>query len=142
MAGDTNRRVLTRLTFPGHLTSTKRRQVVPHLTNEPKTNVQLAMEYATWERREISRFEQAWNPLQATTGPMPAFSWAELERQLADLTAGKAATASTLVSAIRKQARFKPSEMVLREVLIAASVLMDGDFQPSLEDGEEEGLMT
>ena len=43
---------------------------------------------------------------------------------------------ATLVSATRKQAAFKPSEMVLREVLCIASVLMDETFHPGCEEGE------
>jgi hypothetical protein len=111
---------------------------VPDLTNEPKTNLQLKMQYASWNREEITRFQQSWTPLQSDQTPMPTFSWAELERQLVDLTAERSTTASTLVSAIRKQSRFKPPEMVLREVLIAASVLMDDSFHPDLGDGDGE----
>ena len=39
--------------------------------------------------------------------------------------------AGPLVSATRKQARFKPPELVLREILCLASTLMDESFNPS-----------
>ena len=59
-------------------------------------------------------------------------------------TPEKAEAARTLVSATRKQARFKPAEMVLREVLEAAFVVMDEDFMPSLgrNAASGEGEMT
>ncbi len=38
--------------------------------------------------------------------------------------------ASDLVSATRKQASFKPPEMVLREILCVAGALMDEGFLP------------
>lgn len=65
---------------------------------------------------------------------LPAFSWEQLERQLSDLasTRTKASMAGPLVSATRKQAAFKPPEMVLREILCIASSLMDETFEPSL----------
>jgi hypothetical protein len=42
-----------------------------------------------------------------------------------------------LVSATRKQAPWKPSEMVLREILCLAWTLMDEGFQPGPGPGEE-----
>jgi len=70
---------------------------------------------------------------------MPGFSWEELERQLEDLTdsAEKVRMVGPLVSGLRKQARFKPAELVLREVLCLAWTLMDEAFQPGLGPGEE-----
>lgn len=71
--------------------------------------------------------------------PALTFTWEALERQLAVLAASDRckALAPTLVSATRKQAPFKPPELVLREVLCIASVLMDESFHP---DGEEGGM--
>jgi len=70
--------------------------------------------------------------------PALAFSWDMLERQLGDLAVSPSqkALVSTLVSATRKQAPFKPAELVLREVLCIASVLMDETFHPGSEEGE------
>lgn len=73
---------------------------------------------------------------QETT--MPAFTWQQLERQLADLAAtpASAALVPPLVSGIRKQASFKPPEMVLREVLCLAWTLLDEEFHPGPGEGE------
>ena len=70
---------------------------------------------------------------------MPGFTWEELERQLEDLTdsAEKVRMVAPLVSGLRKQSRFKPAELVLREVLCLAWTLMDEAFQPGLGPGEE-----
>ena len=78
---------------------------------------------------EISAVQPAGSPVQASEGFTPP---------------EKAEAARTLVSATRKQARFKPAEMVLREMLEAAFVVMDEDFMPSLgrNGASGEGRMT
>jgi hypothetical protein len=78
---------------------------------------------------------------QPAATPMQGFTWEMLERQLADLATDprKAEMAAPLVSATRKQSRFKPPEMVLREILCMASTLMDEAFDP--ECGSEAGGM-
>jgi hypothetical protein len=73
------------------------------------------------------------------------FTWAALEWQLSDLavTSTQKALVKTLVSGTRKQAPFKPSEQVLREVLCLASVLMDETFHPNPDQPQAgEGEMT
>jgi hypothetical protein len=89
-------------------------------------------------RREIDDFESRW-PTHATRGEtIPTFSWEQLERQLVDLAATEtqAAMARHLVSATRKLAPFKPSEMVLREILCMTWVLLDESFKPEEASGE------
>lgn len=93
-------------------------------------------------RREVEAFERRW-PQHRTEQPMaPGFSWTQLERQLTDLvdTPAKQAMARELVSATRKMARFKPAEMVLREILCLSWALLDESFQP--EPGEGSAEMT
>jgi hypothetical protein len=73
------------------------------------------------------------------------FTWDALERQLADLavTPTQRGLAPTLVSATRKLAGFKPPELVLREVLCIAAVLMDETFYPETDHPQSgEGEMT
>ncbi len=86
-------------------------------------------------RREVEAFESNWPNTDTAAAPVPTFSWAQLERQLVDLTDSpvKAAMAKDLVSATRKMATFKPPEMVLREILCLTWALLDEDFQPELE---------
>jgi hypothetical protein len=95
--------------------------------DEPRKTIQTAVHL----RREIDHFEAKWPPL-GTEAPMPTFSWQQLERQLVDLAATKqqAALVGPLISANRKLAAFKPPEMVLREILCLAWVLLDENFQP------------
>jgi hypothetical protein len=84
------------------------------------------------------------------TAPRPEaapliFTWEMLEQQLSDLavTPTQRGLVHTLVSGTRKQARFKPSEQVLREVLCLASVLMDETFHPDSDKPQKgEGEMT
>ncbi|HEY8573499.1 hypothetical protein [Phenylobacterium sp.] len=90
-------------------------------------------------RREIDDFEARWpNPTERDES-IPTFSWAQLERQLVDLSATRqqADMARHLVSATRKLAPFKPPEMVLREILCMTWVLLDENFKPEPEGPAE-----
>ena len=81
-------------------------------------------------RAEVERFQGRWAPLG---GPAQlAFKWEELERQLVDLapTELQAELVHRLVERTKLFAELKPPEMVLREVLcIAALVLDEGDLE-------------
>ena len=90
-------------------------------------------------RREADASDQTWPGPRAAETPTPAFTWAQLERQLADLSGAPARAAITpaLVSALRKQARWTTPEEVLREILCLAWTLMDESFQPGLLPGED-----
>jgi hypothetical protein len=92
-------------------------------------------------RRDVEAFEAKW--AWPANGPMaPAFTWDQLERQLADLadTPMKSAMARDLVSATRKTAAFKPPEMVLREILCLTWALLDESFQPEFGSELGEGV--
>jgi hypothetical protein len=82
-------------------------------------------------RREIDDFEARWPMPAAREEALPTFTWAQLERQLVDLAAtpAQAKMARHLVSGTQKLAAFKPSEMVLREVLCMTWVLLDENFK-------------
>jgi hypothetical protein len=90
-------------------------------------------------RQESDEAHQIWPDPPARERQMPAFTWEQLERQLAELSGSptRAALTPPLVSALRKQSPWKPSEMVLREILCLAWTLMDEAFQPGLTPGEE-----
>lgn len=83
-------------------------------------------------RREIEAFEQRWPEPLTPGAAAPVFTWDQLARQLEDLadTPIKAAMARDLVSGTAKLARFKPPEMVLREILCLAWTLLDEGFRP------------
>lgn len=91
-------------------------------------------------RREIAEFETRWPTKAEREEFIPAFSWEQLERQLVDLapTSTQATMARHLVSATRKLAPFKPTEMVLREILCMTWVLLDENFKPEVEPGSAE----
>jgi hypothetical protein len=91
-------------------------------------------------RREIDAFETRWPTPASREELIPSFSWEQLERQLVDLAAtpSQASMARHLVSATRKLAPFKPSEMVLREILCMTWVLLDENFKPDAEAGSTE----
>jgi hypothetical protein len=85
-------------------------------------------------KREIDAFEARWPAAERRDENIPSFSWDQLERQLVDLAATpvQATMARHLVSATRKLAPFKPSEMVLREILCMTWVLLDENFKPEI----------
>jgi hypothetical protein len=101
----------------------------------------IAVRQALSLRREVERFESLWPTPAEDDNLAPAFTWGQLERQLADLadTPVKATMARDLVSATRKMARFKPPEMVLREILCLTWALLDEGFQPELAGRHGEG---
>ena len=80
-------------------------------------------------RAEVERFTGRWTPLP-DTGPRLSFTWEELERQLVDLapTELQAELVRRLVERTRLFAELKPSEMVLREVLCVAALVLDPRF--------------
>ena len=99
-----------------------------------------AIRQAAQLSRDIEQFGAKWPEIR-TEDPTPTFSWPQLERQLVDLAATEqqAALVGPLVSATRKLAKFKPPEMVLREILCLAWVLLDENFrpgQPPLDEAE------
>lgn len=94
-----------------------------------------AIDQAAHLHEDIQRFRRAWPTLNSIHDQTPPFTWRELERQLTSLaaTADSAAMVHDLISATRKQAPFKPTEMVLREILCIASAVMDETFSASLD---------
>ena len=87
-------------------------------------------------RNEAAAFERRWPTPPAHEDMVPSFTWSQLERQLADLADSplKATMARDLISALRKMSQFKPSEMVLREILCTSWALLDEGFQPESPD--------
>lgn len=90
-------------------------------------------------RRDIDRFQAEWPERPISAYPPLSFTWEALERQLAALaeTPAKQALVTDLVSGTRKQAWAKPSEMVLREILVSAIVVADSGFCPSEEEASD-----
>lgn len=107
---------------------------MPPLTDSQKD----AIEQALSLRQDALNFHKTWPTLNSQDERVPGFTWTELERQLASLAASaqSAMMASDLVSATRKQANFKPPEMVLREILCVAGALMDESFLSPIPPGQ------
>ena len=93
-----------------------------------------------WIREESDEFLARFPEPRRTT-PAVAVTWETLERQLTSLAgcAQKRALVEPLLSATRKQARCKPPEMVLREILVIAGVLQDESFQPGAPEEAAHG---
>ena len=84
-------------------------------------------------RAEVEQFNDRWTPLP-DGGQRLSFTWEELERQLVDLAPSdlQAELVHRLVERSRMFAELKPPEMVLREVLCIAALVLD-------ENGYEAG---
>ncbi len=109
---------------------------------QPKFENRTVIGRALRLRREIDDFETKWPTLAKREEALPGFSWAQLERQLVDLSAtpAQADMARHLVSATRKLAPFKPAEMVPREILCLTWVLLDENFKGEQEVGVAETI--
>lgn len=77
-------------------------------------------------RADVERFAGRWEPLSETE-PCLSFGWEALERQLVELapTDLQAELVHRLVARTRAYAGLKPAEMVLREVLCLAALVLD-----------------
>lgn len=77
-------------------------------------------------RAQVECFAGRWAPL-AETEPCVTFGWEALERQLVELapTDLQAELVHRLVARVRVYAGLKPAEMVLREVLCLAALVLD-----------------
>ncbi|CAN5489675.1 hypothetical protein BH10PSE4_BH10PSE4_20740 [soil metagenome] len=94
----------------------------------------LVVQKARQIREASDAFLQTWAPLSAQPA-MPVFAWSELERQLLDLAPDELAPmVRDLVSALRKEAPPKPPEMVLREMLVIASTVLDESFRQAFAE--------
>ena len=85
-------------------------------------------------RADVDRFNRQWPPMPAGEQGLN-LRWEELERQLVDLapTDLQAELVHRLVARTRAFAALKPSEMVLRELLCIAALVLDpsaGDADP------------
>ncbi len=109
--------------------------------NELTPHQKDAIGRATHLRQEVTSFRDTWPRLNSAE-MLPPITWSELERQLQSLSASPAGSAMVhdLVAATRKQASFKPNELVMREILCIASAVMDETFlsdSPSSESEED-----
>lgn len=97
------------------------------MSNDPRfpSNPDL-VERALQIRAEVERFNGRWSPLPERA-PRLGFTWEELERQLVDLAPSElqAELVHRLVERTRLFAELKPAEMVLREVLCVAALILD-----------------
>ena len=91
-------------------------------------------------RQEVMNFQNEW-PRLNTADLLPPITWGELERQLKSLSVSPAGASMVhdLVEATRKQAPFKPSELLMREILCIARAVMDETF---LSDSDSSSLET
>ncbi|HYD45619.1 MAG TPA: hypothetical protein VEA79_10205 [Phenylobacterium sp.] len=90
-----------------------------------------------WLSEEIGRFEAQFPQGPPASPEDLRLGWMQIERQLVDLALRPCVKAMIppLVSAIRKHALLKPPELLFRELLCLASVVLDEDFEPSATEG-------
>ena len=79
-------------------------------------------------RRDILEFGEKFPALPSEQTAMPRFTWAELQRQLTDLSQVSTYSADhvrTTIEHLRLKAPSVPSELLLRELLITVSILLE-----------------
>jgi hypothetical protein len=93
---------------------------------QPPTSSDPLVERALELRADVERFRGRWRPL-GDTEPCLTVSWEELERQLVDLAPSdlQAELVHRLIARTKAYAELKPPEMVLREVLCVAALVLD-----------------
>lgn len=84
-------------------------------------------------RSDVEQFQGRWGA-SSKGEPCLSFSWEELERQLVDLAQSdlQAELVHRLVARTKTYAELKPAEMVLREIISIAALILD---ESSLEAG-------
>ena len=99
-------------------------------TNPPDARTAELIARVLQIKDEVDSFNRRW-PAEPGGDPAPAFTWADLERQLVELAPSdlQAELVRALVKRVRTYAALRPPEMVLREILrIAALVLDESDL--------------
>ena len=98
-------------------------------------SAQEAVKGARALRRDILEFQEKFPSLPSEQTQMPRFTWAQLERQLEDLS--RLSTSSreqvrSIIAMLRLKALSAPPELLLRELLVAASILLEEDLADEL----------
>lgn len=96
-------------------------------------STQQAVEGALTLRLDILRFQERFPSLPAGQTQLPRITWAELERQLTDLSRHSGFSADQVrrvIESLRGKAASAPSELLLRELLIAVSILLEDPPEP------------
>lgn len=80
---------------------------------------------------EVMQFERTFPRAFEPEDVLGGLSWRQLERQLQDLAANAhlVAFVPEFLRGVRKTAGLRPSEMVLREILVFAAIIMDHRLQ-------------
>jgi hypothetical protein len=79
-------------------------------------------------RRQLSdqeRFQAKFPPLSEPQQSLPRITWDQLERQLIDLSACPSDEVVAMLAPLRSAQDGKPAELLLRELLIVISILLD-----------------
>lgn len=108
------------------------------MPSKPTQALQHAISEGQWLAAEIRRFEAQFPPMLEGAPADLWISWPAIERQLTHLAPRPSVKTMVpaLVSAIRKHASLKPPELLFRELLCLASVVLDETFEPSETEGD------
>jgi hypothetical protein len=88
---------------------------------------------------DVQRFEMRFPPLPKPRHDLPRMTWEHLQRQLTDLSPCTSEEVAALLRPLKEMRGGKPTEMVLRELLIVVSILLEDAPRP---DGEGGSTMT
>lgn len=89
---------------------------------------------------DLERFQARFPPLPEPQQSLPRVTWDQLERQLIDLSSCPSDAVTTLLAPLKAAHALRPPELLLRELLIVVSILLEEDI-PRLP-GEGGSIMT
>lgn len=86
--------------------------------------------------QELAVMQQSWRDLLRTNPPCPNWTWADVAETLLGLTATplEELVMKGGLSGLIKQAKFKPSELILEEIIRLALAAQDLGFQRCARD--------
>jgi hypothetical protein len=107
--------------------------------DKTRSRLRESIRVAQWRLSDLERFTKRFPPLPEPQPCLPRITWDQLERQLIDLSACPSGEVKALLTPLKSAEAGKPAELLLRELLIVISILLD---EAPRQDGEGGSIMT
>lgn len=108
--------------------------------DQSKLKLRESIRGARCQLSDLERFQKKFPPLPEPQASLPRITWDQLERQLIDLSSCPSDEVAALLSPLKATEAGKPPELLLRELLIVVSILLDEDIPR--HPGEGGSIMT
>jgi hypothetical protein len=108
--------------------------------DQSRSKLRESIRDARWQLSDLERFRTRFPPLPEPQPCLPRITWDQLERQLIDLSACPSDEVRAMLAPLKSAEAGKPAELLLRELLIVISILLDEDIPR--HDGAGGSIMT